>query len=217
MNQRGSFDVSEERTEALPAVAARVRALGSPLPAEVNRRAPQPSTGANPGRLVPPPSPGRIVEVAPAEPALSSGVQRTVKILRTALPFVQRLLPLLDGNIGSALSNVLAPRPQPQTVPPPETLDLTPIEDGLAELRAQQHSLRLDVAEQNTALRRVEDQLDLVREAADRNTLEQQELIEDMRAFGKKVMIVAVVALVLAVAGFAMTLVLFLRMKKMLP
>jgi NADH:ubiquinone oxidoreductase subunit K len=57
----------------------------------------------------------------------------------------------------------------------------------------------------------------MVRESADRNTLEQQELLEDLRAFGKNVKIIAILALVLAAAGFFMTLALLLRMYKVLP
>jgi hypothetical protein len=75
----------------------------------------------------------------------------------------------------------------------------------------------MQVTEQNTTLKRVEDQLEMVREATDRNTLEQQELLEDLKAFGNKVKVVAIVALVLAAVGFFMTLALFLHIQKVLP
>ena len=149
------------------------------------------------------------------EAAQSPGVQRTVNILRAAVPFVQRLLPLLDGNVGSTLINLLAPRPQPQTPAPSAKLDLTPIEDGLTQLRSQQHNLRLQTVEQSMALKRVEDQLETVRQITGRITLEQQELVEDLKAFGKSVKIIATVALVLAAASFFMTLAILLRMNKL--
>jgi hypothetical protein len=77
--------------------------------------------------------------------------------------------------------------------------------------------LRDQVIEQNNSLKRVEDQLEMVREATDRNTLEQQELLEDLKAFGNKVKFVVVIALLLVVAGFLMTLALFLHIQRVLP
>jgi len=139
-------------------------------------------------------------------------VQLTVSILRSALPFVQRLLPLLEGNIVSAITGLLAPRVQPQTPQPSVKLDLEPIEDGVTELRSQQRSLSIQMTEQNTSLQRVENQLEMMREATDRNTLEHQ-----------KVKSIAIVALVLAAVGFIITLALFLtlglflHMNKRLP
>jgi t-SNARE complex subunit (syntaxin) len=131
---------------------------------------------------------------------------------------VQRLLPLLDGNIASAVSNLLAPHAHShQQAPPSPKLDLMPLEDGMAELQTQHQNLRDQVMEQNNSLKRVEDQLEMVREATDRNTLEQQELLEDLKAFGNKVKVVAVIALALVIAGFVMTLVLFLHVQRVLP
>jgi hypothetical protein len=216
MNDFDNFDAIKEHAEELQAAAARLRAVGSPLSTGVSQRALRPAEEGKAIRFTAPP-PSRALPEAPAEPARSSGVQRTVNILRAALPLVQRLLPLLDGNVGTALSNVISPRPQPPAAGSSGRPDLAPIEDGLARLRSQQNSLRLQVTEQNTSLKRVEDQLEMVRESADRNTLEQQELLEDLRAFGKNVKIIAILALVLAAAGFFMTLALLLRMYKVLP
>jgi len=130
---------------------------------------------------------------------------------------VQRLLPLLDGNIASTVSNLLAPQHRPQAPPPSAKLDLVPIEDGLADLQTQHQNLRDQVMEQNNSLKRVEDQLEMVREATDRNTLEQQELLEDLKAFGNKVKIVVIIALVLVAVGFIMTLALFMHIQRVLP
>jgi hypothetical protein len=214
MNEPDSFDLREQTHEAPHAAAPRSRAVGSPLSTGVSRHAPYPSAETKVKRLTPPP-PGRVLGNAPAAAEESSNLQRAVNVLRSALPFVQRLLPLLDGNIASTLGNLLQPHTQAHQ--PSAKLDLTPVEDGLAELRSQQHGLRLQVTEQNTTLKRVEDQLEMVREATDRNTLEQQELLEDLKAFGTKVKFVAIVALVLAAVGFFMTLALFLHIQKVLP
>lgn len=215
MNERESFDLREEYAELPDAPVIRGRAAESPLSTHLDTCEPYSSEEEKADHITPPP--GRRLKQVPEEAAQSPGVQRAVKILRSVLPLAQRLLPLLDGNIGTAVSNILAPRPQPKPPQSSGDLDLAPIEDSLAGLRSQQRSLRLQVTEQNASLKRVEDQLEKVREATNRNTLEQQELQEDLKAFGKKIKIAVIFALVLAAAGFSMTLVLFLRLNKVIP
>jgi t-SNARE complex subunit (syntaxin) len=129
---------------------------------------------------------------------------------------VQRILPLLDGNIATAVSNILNPRPVPAPAPPP-TVDLTPIEHGLAELKTQQKDLRSQVAEQNSSLKRVEDRLEMVREATDRNTLEQQELLEDLKSVGSKVNIIAIVVIGLLAITVLLNLLLYMHLQRVLP
>jgi hypothetical protein len=224
MNERDNFDLpnrfdlldQDAHNPAAPRAAApRPRAVGSPLSTGMSRHASYPSAESGVNRL-PPPPPGRALGGAPAAGEEPSSVQRAVAMLRSALPFVQRLLPLLDGNIATTVSSLLTPRSHAQT-PPSAKLDLVPIEDGLAELQTQHRDLRDQVMEQNTSLKRVEDQLEMVREATDRNTLEQQELLEDLKAFGNKVKFVVIFALVLVVVGFLMTLALFLHVQRVLP
>jgi hypothetical protein len=136
--------------------------------------------------------------------------------LRGAMPFVHKILPLLDGNIGSAVSNLLTPHPHPQP-PPPPPVNLEPLEDGLAELRTQHRDLRNQIVEQNSSLKRVEDHLEMVREATDRNTLEQQELLEDLKSVGNKVNMFALLALVLLALSIVMNVILYLHIKRVLP
>jgi hypothetical protein len=133
--------------------------------------------------------------------------------MRSALPFVHKLLPLLDGNFGTAVSNVLAPHPQP----PPPPVNLEPLEDGLAALQTQHRDLRNQIVEQNTSLKRVEDQLEMVREATDRNTLEQQELLEDLKTVGKKITTFAIFALALLAISIAVNVILYLHIRRVLP
>jgi hypothetical protein len=135
--------------------------------------------------------------------------------LRAALPFVQKILPLLDGNIGTAVSNIFTPHHHPP--PPPPPVNLAPIEDGLAELQTQHKELRNQVVEQNSSLKRVEDQLGMVREATDRNTLEQQELLEDLKVVGNKVNLFALIALGLLAISVLINIVLYLHILKVLP
>ncbi|MGD1106433.1 MAG: hypothetical protein ABR865_05270 [Terracidiphilus sp.] len=187
------------------------RAMGSPLPMGSGRR---PANSPAAGNRISPPPPGRALpgSTGGEEP---SGAQRAMNAFRTVMPLVQRLLPLLEGNILTAISNVLAPRPQ--APPPPPKVDLTPFQDSLAELQTQHRGLRDQVMEQNASLKRVEDQLEMVREATDRNTLEQQELLEDLKTFSGKVKVVAAIGIGVLVIGFVLNLILFLHIQRVLP
>jgi hypothetical protein len=142
-------------------------------------------------------------------------MQRAMNAIRTVMPVVQRLLPLLEGNVLTAISNVLTPRPQ--APPPPPKVDLAPLETGLAELQTQHRGLRDQVIEQNATLKRVEDQLEFVREATDRNTLEQQELLEDLKLFSRKVKIFAAIGIGVLIIGVVLNLILFLHIERVLP
>ena len=140
-------------------------------------------------------------------------MQRAMGILKQAAPFVARLLPLIDGNITAAVSNLLSPRPHAPAAP----VDLTPVQNQLSEIQLQHNDLRTTVQEQNTSLKRVEDQLELVREATDRNTLEQQEFIEDLKAVSHKVSLIAVGLSILLVLSVVVNLLLYMYIKRVLP
>jgi hypothetical protein len=188
---------------------------GSPLSMGLSPRQPLPASQANPGRITSPSAPGRALPSSTSSSDDSSGMQKAMNAVRTVMPIVQKLLPLLDGSIGAAVAGFLAPRPHPQA--PAPKVDLVPIQQGLTELQAQQHSLREQVIEQNTSIKRVEDQLQHVREATDRNTLEQQELLEDLKAFSGKVKIIAVVGISLLAAGFILEMLMFFHLQRVLP
>jgi hypothetical protein len=132
----------------------------------------------------------------PVDPnAPKTGLQKALEAVRTAIPLVQRLLPLLDGNFANAISSLVGPQtPHP---PQPVKVDLEPVERGLAEVRNSNRELRTQVQEQSSSLKRVEDQLERVREATDRNTLEQQELVEDLRSTGNRIGTFAIIGIVL--------------------
>jgi len=192
------------------------RAVGSPLPIGSAGRTPLSSGQDDSQHFVPVP-PGRALANTPAASGAEqpSSLQRAVSALRLTLPFIQRLLPLLDGNIATTVSNILNPHPQPP--PPQPPVDLEHIEDGLAELQSQHLDLRNHVLEQHSSLKRVEDQLEMVREATDRNTLEQQELVEDLKTVGSKVNVFAVVALALLAVSIILNVILYLHIQRVLP
>ena len=192
------------------------RALESPLPIGVRRPSTLPPALGDSRRLrTAPPAPGHALANKAFSGARPSGLQRAVGALRAALPFVQRILPLLDGNIGTAMSNILPPYPQMASSPPP--VNLEPIEDGLAELQTQHRDLRNRILEQHASLKRVEDQLETVREATDRNTQEQKELLDDLKSVRKKVNRFALLALALLAVSVLLNVILYLHIRHVLP
>jgi hypothetical protein len=204
------------------------RAFGSPLPIGAGGAPPPlPPPGDSMRPFTPPPPPGRaLISPSPGNPyEVPTGVQKALSAVRAALPWVQRILPLLDGNIGMAVSNMLTPHHSPGPAhPPAPRVDLAPIEESLTdlqtqqrELQTQQRDLRTQLVEQNSSLKRVEDHLEMVREATDRNTLEQQELMEDLKSVGNKVNLFAIVALGLLAISVLVNVVLYLHILRVLP
>jgi hypothetical protein len=163
----------------------------------------------------------RALQTRSAEPQPST-LQRAAGMIRQAIPIVQKLLPLLDGNIGTTLTSFLTPPapaapPAAPELPAPARVDLTPIRENIAELQSLHKDLRVQIVEQNSSLKRVEDHLELVREATDRNTLEQQELLEDLKAMGSKVNVVAAIAIGLLAISLLVNMALYLHIQRVLP
>jgi hypothetical protein len=200
---------------AQPTKMPQPRTVGSPLPMGIGANVQPAQSQGEPRRLTSVPPPGQALANQPDPSGHPSTLQRAVGLIRTALPFVQRILPLLDGNIATTVSNILNPQPPP--APPAPPANLLPIEEGLAELRTQHRELRDQFVEQNSSLKRVEDQLEMVREATDRNTLEQQELLEDLKAVGSKINLVALVAIGLLAFSVLLNLLLYMHIQRVLP
>lgn len=168
----------------------------------------------------------RIEEVPAAARALAaqpsgeteqelSVLLRTLRTLRSALPLLQGLLPLLDGNVIGAITNVLAPRsqaPQPQ-----KPVDTAPLENGLAELKAQHQELRNRIQEQTASMQRIGEQMERLRETTDRNGDELGELIDELKTAGRKMNIVAFLAFALLAGSIALNVVLYLQIHHLLP
>jgi len=139
--------------------------------------------------------------------APKSGMQRVMRAARHTLPLVQKLLPLLDGNIAMTVGALIAGH---SAAPP---VDLQPVERGLAQVQLSHIELTERVSEQGSTLKRVGDQLEQVREATDRNTLEQQELSEHLRSVGKRVVIFAVIGLLLLTLSLGINVYLLVQMQ----
>jgi len=189
------------------------RAAGSPLPLGAYGRPLSGRSEAQVGRPGVPP-PGRALSVSPQAEGEASGMQWMTSIMKQAVPFVQKLLPLLDGQVATAVANFLAARPH---TPPAPRVDLQPLENGLADLQIQHANIKDQLSDQNAALKRVQDHLDMVREATDRNTLEQQELIEDLKTISGRMNRLAMLFLVLLVLSVLVNISLFLHIQRVLP
>jgi hypothetical protein len=222
MSEPRDIELNEENEPRIVEMP-RPRAVGSPLAVGISNRtspAPVPESRqipASQGSPVPPElTPDDPPFIPVEEPASDqpSSLQRAIHGLRSAWPFVQKILPLLDGQVITAVSNLLTPHPSQN---PPVKVNLVPLENGLTELQSRHTELRAQVAEQNTSLKRVEDRLESVREATDRNTLEQQELMQDLKSVGRKVNWVAGIAMVLLLLSVAVNVLLYLQIKRVLP
>jgi len=161
------------------------------------------------------PPPATPQQALPEDPnAPKSGLQRAINAVRSAIPIVQKLLPLLDGNFATAISSMVVPH-QPHH-PPPAPVNLDPLERGLAEIHNSHRELRGQVADQGATLKRVEDQLERVREATDRNTLEQQELVEDLRSAGSRITVIAVIGAVLLLVSLGLNVYFLIQLQHIL-
>ena len=167
----------------------------------------------------PPPQQASLPSPPPAvSDAPKSGLHRALDAIRSTLPLVQKLLPMIDGNFATAVGALKAPHAHPTPPPPPPVvhIDMEPMERGLAEVRNSHRELRSQVLEQVTTLKRVEDHLERVREATDRNTLEQQELVEDLRSVGTRVSAFAIIGLLLLVVSLGLNIYLIIQLQHIL-
>jgi hypothetical protein len=200
--------------KAVPLTFGIAPETAAPAPASA-QRAPAPAAQSTPPQA--PPELPRALQTNSAE--APSGLQRAAGMLRHAIPIVQKLLPLLDGDFGTVVSNILRPKSAAPPAPPaaPAPVDLTPINENIAELQTLHMGLSVQIMEQNISLKRVQDQLELVREATDRNTLEQQELLQDLKSMGSKVNVVAAIAIGLLAISLLVNMALYMHIQRVLP
>jgi hypothetical protein len=177
---------------------------------------PPPSQRGSVNRLGSITAPGRsLPSAAPVEEP--SSLQRVMNILRVAVPIAQRILPLLDRRARPAVADPLVSGQHPQPAALPAKVDLAPLRSGMAELQTQHRNLREDVMERNASLKRVEERLQMVREATDRNTLEQQELLGGLRIISNKIRVIVVIAIGLLTFGLLLNLTMFVHLQRAGP
>jgi hypothetical protein len=208
---RWLLEPDEEFSPAIPAQIPAETVFVSSKPSG-NSDMLRPASPAFAGRSAVPRAPSKAIETrAPGRP---TGMQRVAGALRVALPFVQRMLPLLDGHVATAVSNVLNPYPP---APPQQPVDLVPIEDGLIDLQKQYRDLRNQFMEQNFWLKRVEDQLKMVAGATEANTQQQQQLAEDIKSVAKRTNVFAYITFTLLAVSILLNVYLFLHLRHAIP
>lgn len=99
---------------------------------------------------------------------------RSLLQLRVLLPYVSRLLPLLEGGFAHA----------------PDTRHL---DRSVAEVQAANRELSQQVLDQTALVKRVEEQLSKLRETIERNAVDAQELSQTLRLLQKAVRTTATV------------------------
>src|SRR6478672_6077152 len=121
--------------------SAPAREVGSRHSADEKPVPPNPSTQGK-GKETKPASPTATLPASrtalttrpSSQTAKTGGFGRALGAVRAALPVVQKLLPLLDGNIAFAAANFLAPQGQ--------HVDLVPLESALNKLQTEQRTMR---------------------------------------------------------------------------
>ncbi len=122
-------------------------------------------------------------------------IWRSILQMKVLLPYLGKILPMLDNSVSTALAPV-APRQDLAEV----TRSFADVNKGFLDLQAGQREIRSHVQEQAGQLRRIDDQLLRLRESTERNTMEHQELVEDLRSASKLVRNLSAVMMILMVA-----------------
>lgn len=120
---------------------------------------------------------------------------RVLLQLRVLLPYLSKLVPLLDG---SAQQN---------------TAQVHEMQHGLTEMQTGHREIRTQLQDQTVQMKRVEEQLERLRDTTERNTLEQQELIEDLKSFAGTFKAIAVIGLLLVLANTGLLVYLLVRLR----
>lgn len=134
---------------------------------------------------------------APSEPP-SKGFLGLVRKVRSTLPIIAKVLPLLDSGVAAAL----APVASALTTQP--TVNTKGIERSISEVQLAQRELRTNLQNHTLQLKRVDEQLVRIREEADQNFKEQQEKIEQVRSAIGTIKVVGIVSLVLLLVAIGL-------------
>jgi len=132
-----------------------------------------------------------------------SGLQRTVGAVRMLIPLLGKVLPLLDGNVAAVAANLLLPRLQAQSV------DIYPLESALLKVREELALMRDKAAEHDTAFKRIDGQLESVRDAVERSVAEQREMAENVGRIQGRLLLFSAVGMVLLALSIGVNVALF--------
>jgi hypothetical protein len=137
-----------------------------------------------------------------------SGLHRTASAIRTVVPLIQKLLPLLDGNVASAAANLLAPRLLSQPV-----VDLSSLETSLMKLRGDLAVIQDRHAQQDVAFKRIDDQMETMKDTVERTAFEQREMAEQVNKIRRNVFVFALLGALLLAVSIGLNAALFFYMR----
>jgi len=177
--------------------------MDEPRPEAVATGEPKPEAAGTAPR-----SPGQILRPAQHQ----SRMEKTVGVLRTILPHALKLLPLLDGQVGTAVSNLIGPQSSPRQV----AQTLLPLQEGLAQLEKQHAELRIQVAGQSAALKQIDEQIEAVRSLAAKTAEEQRNLAASLDKVRRRVNGVVIVAVLLLAVLVTVNVVVFVHVRRIL-
>ncbi len=127
-----------------------------------------------------------------------------MSVARTVLPIVGRMLPLLEGNVVSAASNLFANRPMHE-------VDLKPLGDSISRLQSDHRALAFHSGEQKHAIQRLEDDFAAVQEAVQKIAADQAELIEHVAKLAKRTSSFMRLVTILLIVSILFTILLCVR------
>lgn len=140
-------------------------------------------------------------------------LEKAVGVLRAILPIAHKCLPLLDGQIGTVVSNLIGPQTSPRQI----VNALLPLQEGLAQLERRHMELRAQVSGQSAALSQIDEQLEEVKKLAGETAENQRNLTESLEKMGRKLNWVAIAGLVLLATVVTLNVVLLVHIRRILP
>ncbi|HUB51746.1 MAG TPA: hypothetical protein VL986_06345 [Terracidiphilus sp.] len=138
-----------------------------------------------------------------------SALEKTVGVLRAILPVAQKVLPLIDGQIGTVVSNLMGPQISPRQI----TQTLLPLQEGLAQLEKRHIELRALVAGQAGAFKEIDEQLKTLKKLAEETAEKQRKTAEDVEKMRHRLTAIAIGGLLLLAALAAFDGVLFVHLR----
>ena len=178
------------RIQEVPVPAPVVEPVASAPPAAAAR--PKPAS---------PPASTALARPMPPKP---SKMERAIGIARTVLPIVGKMLPLLEGNVVSAATNLLGHQSMRE-------VDLKPLEESISRLQSEHRALAFHTTEQKRSLQHLEDEFAALQETVQKNAADQAELIEHVAKLAKRTSSFMRLVTILLVVSILFTVLLCVR------
>jgi hypothetical protein len=142
-------------------------------------------------------------------------VKRTRAGLLQSLGKLKPLLPILSGGLRMVDHGAVQALAQLLSMASGSGAAQSPVQEelhlGLAEIQSSHRELHLQVQDQTVEMRRIEDQLTLLRQTAERNATDHAGLVEDVRSLSNLVRTIGAGLAILLVVLITLTVLLLTR------